>query len=312
LKTSSIDLTIVIPVFNETSIISEIAKRVKINSESVTPRYEIIFVDDGSYDDTWMRIAEEANVEERIKAIRFSRNFGQHFAITAGIHHASGEWVVIMDGDLQDRPEIIPELYNKAKEGFDVVFVSRVKRPESGTYLALQKFFYWILKTLSGIDFDSKQANFSIISRKVVNSYKRFPEKSRFYGSTIKWLGFKRTSIVANHGQRFSGNPSYTFRKRLSLALDIITSFSDRPLKIATSFGIIISVFSVLATFFVLYRHLKWGYSVVGWSSIMVSIFFFSGIILIVLGIMGNYIGRIFQEVKGRPLYIIQETIKFL
>ena len=192
-----VHLSVVIPVYNESSLIDELVKRVKTNVKLITEDYEIIIVDDGSQDNTWNSIENEAKSENRIKGIKFSRNFGHHYAITAGLHNSNGEWVVVMDGDLQDRPEVIPELYKKAHEGFDVVFVSRQNRPEKLYYRIAQKIFYWILRSLSGVDFDSRQANFSIINKKVVEAYKNFPENARFYGSTIMWLGFKRTVVYA-------------------------------------------------------------------------------------------------------------------
>ena len=302
-------LSVVIPVYNESSLIDELVKRVKINVKFITEDFEIILVDDGSQDNTWNSIGNEAKSENRIKGIKFSKNFGHHYAITAGLHNSIGEWVVVMDGDLQDRPEAIPDLYKKAQEGFDVVFVSRKNRPEKLYYLIAQKIFYSILKSLSGIDFDSKQANFSIINKKVVQAFKNFPENARFYGSTIKWLGFKRSFILADHGVRHSGKPSYTMRKRFKLASDIILSFSERPLKLAIGFGLLMSSISILLALWIFYGTFKWGFSVTGWSSVIVSILFSSGIILTVLGIIGIYLGRTFQEVKRRPLFIISETL---
>jgi dolichol-phosphate mannosyltransferase len=240
-------MSVVIPVLNESSLIEELVKRVTTNLKKITEDFEIIIVDDGSQDKTWDLVEKESRNETRIKAIKFSRNFGHHYAITAGLHRANGDWVVVMDGDLQDRPEVIPELYKKSQEGFDVVFVSRQNRPEKLYYRMAQKIFYWILRNLSGIDFDSSQANFSIISKRVVEAFKIFPENTRFYGSTIKWLGFKSSYILADHGSRHSGKPSYTLRKRIKLAVDIILSFSDRPLKMAIGLGIIISSDKILA-----------------------------------------------------------------
>jgi dolichol-phosphate mannosyltransferase len=212
-----------------------------------------------------------------------------------------------MDGDLQDRPEVIPELYNKAQEGYEVVFVSRKNRPESIQYKLAQKMFYFFLRKLSGMDFDSNQANFSIISRKVVEAFGRFSENTRFYGSTIKWLGFNRTQIFADHGQRFSGKPSYTLKKRIKLAFDIILSFSERPLRFAISLGIIISTFSLVLTAWIIYKSIFYDFSVTGWASVISAILFSSGAILVVLGISGIYIGEIFNQVKNRPLYIIEK-----
>jgi dolichol-phosphate mannosyltransferase len=301
-------LSVVVPVFNESSLIGELLKRVKANVKLITEDFEILIVDDGSKDQTWELIEAEAKKESRIKGIKFSRNFGHHYAITAGLHNSEGEWVVVMDGDLQDRPEVIPELYKKAQTGFDVVFVSRKNRPEKLYYRMAQKIFYLILRSLSGIDFDSTQANFSIISKKVVEAFKIFPENARFYGSTIKWLGFNRSFIYADHGVRHSGKPSYTLRKRIKLASDIILSFSERPLKFAIGFGIIISTIAIIGAFWIIYGAIQWGYSVIGWSSLIFSIFFLGGSILVVLGIIGIYLGRVFQESKKRPLYIISKT----
>ena len=304
-------LSVVVPVLNEESLIQELIQRVIINCEKITSEYEIIIVDDGSTDDTWAKISNESRTNLKIKALKFSRNFGHHYALTAGLNKTSGDWVVVMDGDLQDRPEVILDLYEKAKEGFDVVFVSRQNRTENLIYQLAQKVFYWLLKVLSGIDFDSSQANFSIISKKVVTEFRNFPEKARFYGSTIKWLGFNRSQIFALHGKRHSGTPSYTFRKRFKLASDIILSFSERPLKFAISLGIAVSSLSILSAIWIIYSAITWGFSVTGWTSLIFSIFFFSGVLLIVLGIIGLYIGRIFEEVKKRPLYIVEKNLNF-
>jgi glycosyltransferase involved in cell wall biosynthesis len=303
-----VHLSVVIPVYNESSLINELVKRVKTNVNLITDDYEIIIVDDGSQDNTWNLIENEAKSENRIKGIKFSRNFGHHYAITAGLHNSNGEWVVVMDGDLQDRPEVIPDLYKKVQEGFDVVFVSRQNRPEKLYYRIAQKTFYWILRSLSGIDFDSRQANFSIIGQKVVEAFKKFPENTRFYGSTIKWLGFQRGSIIADHGVRHSGKPSYTLRKRFNLASDIILSYSERPLKFAVSLGLLLSATSLISAGFIVYAALNWGFSVIGWASIISLLLLFNGTILIVLGITGIYLGRVFREVKKRPLYVVSSS----
>jgi dolichol-phosphate mannosyltransferase len=302
-------LSVVVPLLNEDEIVEELIKRLKISLDGVSENYEIILVDDGSNDGTWEKISLISKIDNRVKGIKLSRNFGHHYAISAGLHNAYGEWVVVMDGDLQDRPEVIPELFYKAKEGFDVVFVSRNKRPESIFYKILQKLFYVFLRRLSGIDFDSRQANFSILNHKVVEAFKKFPEYSRFYGSTIKWLGFKRTFIEAEHGKRYSGKPSYTIKKRLNLALDIILSFSDRPLKFAIGLGLALSGLSFLILIWILIGYMSWGFTVIGWPSIIASIFLSSGAILVVLGVIGIYLGRVFNEVKSRPLYLIDDSV---
>ena len=277
----------------------------------MTDNFEIIIIDDGSTDSTWKRIEEIGEKNSRLKGIKFSRNFGHHYAITAGIAESSGDWVVVMDGDLQDRPEVIPDLYKKAQEGFDVVFVSRTQRPESLVYRISQKIFYFILRILSGVKFDNTQANFSIISKKVVESFKQFPENARFYGSTVMWLGYDRTSIKASHGTRLGGETSYTLKKRIKLASDIILAFSDRPLKFAIAIGILMSSFSFVMLFYVVWGSLNWGFSSVGWASLMAITLLTGGVILVVLGIIGVYIGSVFQEVKSRPLYLIDKKNNF-
>jgi glycosyltransferase involved in cell wall biosynthesis len=302
-------LSVVIPVLNEETLIQELIERVTLNCEKITNDYEVIIVDDGSLDGTWLKISDASKLNNKIRGLKFSRNFGHHYALTAGLHESVGEWVVVMDGDLQDRPEVIPDLYQESQKGYDVVFVSRKNRPEKIYYRALQKIFYWFLKSLSGLNFDSSQANFSIISRKVVDAFKSFPENARFYGSTIMWLGFKRSKIFADHGKRLSGKPSYTLKKRLRLASDIILSFSERPLKFAIGVGVILSTISMLVATWIIYAAITWGYSVTGWTSLIFSTFFFSGVILVFLGIIGIYLGRVFNEVKSRPLYVIEKTI---
>ncbi len=299
-------ISVVAPIFNESELINEFAKQVTIELEKIHPDYELIFIDDGSTDNSWEIIKELASKEERISGLKFSKNFGHHYAITAGLNNSNGDWTVVMDSDLQDRPQVIPKLVDKALEGYDVVFVSRVNRPESLIYKIMQKIFYSTLNLLSGLKLDSTQANFSILNRKVVDSFKQFPEQARFYGSTVKWLGFKRTSIKAQHGSRFGGRPSYTFKKRLALASDIILSFSDRPLKFAIGLGSGLSLISVLAGSWIFLKSLLSNYEVQGWSSLIISIFFSTGVILIILGINGIYIGKIFNEVKRRPLYVIE------
>ena len=302
-------ISVVAPILNEETLISEFIKRVTVQLNIINSDYEIILIDDGSSDNSWSKIQIAAKEDKKVVGIKLSKNFGHHYAITAGLHNSKGEWVVVMDSDLQDRPEVIPELLDKAQEGFDVVFVSRQQRPESFAYKLGQRLFYASLRFLSGIDFDSKQANFSIINRKVVEAFKKFPENARFYGSTIKWLGFSRASINAAHGLRFSGRPSYTIKKRITLALDIILSFSDRPLRFAIGLGLLMSAVSVLFSLWIFIGAINWGFSVTGWPSLIVSIFFTGGVILIVLGIIGIYLGRIFREVKARPLYVVSESL---
>ena len=303
------EISVVVPVYNEELIILELSKRIKNSVETITEDYEIILIDDGSSDRTWENIILETKKNNRLKGLRLSRNFGQHYAITAGLDNCVGKWTVVMDGDLQDRPEVIPELFAKVQEGFDIVFVSRKNRPESLHYKVLQKTFYVLLRFFSGIKFDSSQANFSIISRKVVDSFKLFPENARFYGSIIKWLGFKRSKIWADHGIRFEGKPSYTFRSRLRLAIDVILVFSERPLKILSLIGILSSIIFAITLFL--------GFSGVNTFRQLIQDTTYTNIFIIIaivinttfFAIFAVYIQKIFNQIKGRPLYIISERI---
>ena len=300
-------ISVVVPVLNEESLVKELIKRIDTVLKNLSNNYKIIVIDDGSSDETWNSIIDTKIEINDVLAIKLSRNFGQHYAISAGLAHCNSEWVVVMDGDLQDRPEVIPKLLEKALEGHDIVFVNRENRPESLIYKLAQKLFYAILNALSGLNLDSRQANFSIINKKVVDSFNKYSETTRFYASTIKWLGFNRAEIFADHGTRLNGKPSYTFKKRIKLASDIILSFSERPLKFAINIGIFFSAISMILTGQMVWTAITKGYEVLGWASVIISITFFSGIILIVLGIVGLYLAKIFTEVKNRPIYIISE-----
>jgi dolichol-phosphate mannosyltransferase len=302
-------LSVVAPAYNEESLIRHFITEVTKQIEKITSDYEVIIVDDGSFDSTWTEITKECLQNQKIKGLKLSRNFGHHYAITAGLFESAGQWTVVMDSDLQDRPEVIQDLFDKAQEGFDVVFVNRVERPETLMYKILQRFFYFILNLLSGLDFDSRQANFSIISRKVVDAFKQFPENGRFYGSTIKWLGFERSTVEAKHGSRFKGTPSYTFRKRIKLAVDIILSFSQRPVTISIFIGLLMSFIALLSSIYILFKAYYSGYEVTGWASLMISILFTSGSILTMIGVIGIYVGRVYTEAKNRPLFIVSERM---
>lgn len=302
-------ITVVAPIFNEEQNIEEFARRVEKSLGEITKDFKIIFVDDGSFDNSWEKIQVICSNNSKFIALKLSRNFGHHFAITAGINYSDSDWVVVMDSDLQDRPEVIPDLYNKAITGFDIVFVNRINRPETLIYKILQKFFYFTLRICSGIKFNSSQANFSIISRKVVSAFNKFPEQARFYGSTILWLGFSRTSINADHGKRFSGKPSYSWRNRFKLASDIILAFSDRPLKFATYIGLVFSMISTIIIIIFILKEIFGTYSISGWTTLMLSIFLIGGLQILIIGILGIYISKVFSEVKSRPLYIIEKII---
>jgi dolichol-phosphate mannosyltransferase len=305
-------LSVVAPVFREAAVLPELCARIRAAASPITEDFEIVLVSDGGNDGSWQVISDLSNADRRIKGIKFTRNFGQHLAISAGLDACDGDWVVVMDSDLQDRPEVIPDLYAKAQQGYEVVFVSRTNRPESRIYQVAARLFHRIFRILANTNYDPAHGNFSIVSRRVVERYRAMGETLRFYGGILDWLGFERASIEASHGERFAGQPGYNFHKRLGLAAEIILSHSDRPLHISVLFGLIISLGSGSAGCYMILRYLFFKhYSVEGWTSLMVSVFFMGGIILLVLGIVGIYIGKIFNEIKGRPLYVVGDCVGF-
>lgn len=298
----------VVPVMNEETIIPVLAERLAAALRQVSDDYGIILVDDGSSDATWAAIQAAAERDSNLTGLRFSRNFGQHVAITAGLEAADADWVVVMDGDLQDRPEVIPELHAKAQEGFDVVFVARQARPEALLYKLCQRAFYSTLRVLARSDYDPAHGNFSIISRRVLAAYRSLEEGTRFYGGLVSWLGFPSTTLPAAHGERLSGKPAYNFGKRFKLAKDIILAFSIRPLYAAICVGIVSTLFSFVFGSIIIIRAIFADVSVEGWASLMVSIYFVGGVIMTLIGMNSLYIGKVYSEIQRRPLYVVAET----
>ncbi|MBF0418225.1 MAG: glycosyltransferase family 2 protein [Magnetococcales bacterium] len=303
-------ISVVIPIFREEAILEKLVTLLNATLEPVHPDYEILFVLDGGKDRSWEILTALAAHDPRIKAIEFSRNFGQHLAISAGLDHCDGDWVVVMDGDLQDRPEVIPLLFRKAMEGYDVVFVARRQRKESRFYLAMVQGFHWLFQTLSGTHTDPDIGNFSILSRQVVENYRSLREELRFYGGIIHWLGFRHAIIPAEQAERLTGTSGYLgWNKRIRLATHIILAHSERPLYISAAIGLIMASGSFLIGLYFLTIALMDGVDVPGWASLMVALFFNTGLILGVLGINGIYLGKIFSAVKQRPLYVVARRI---
>ena len=302
----------VVPVFNEEALIHELVRRLTEaldGIEGVDGDWAVWLVDDGSVDRTWEGIEAACAKDPRLRGLRFSRNFGQHVAITAGLDHADARWVVVMDGDLQDRPETIPHLYAKAQEGYDVVMVERLERPVGLLYRAAQRVFYGTLRFLARTEYNPAFGNFSIVARKVVIAYRSLSEGSRFYGGLLFWLGFRRTFIQATHGERFAGTASYDLRRRLRLASDIIIAYSVRPLHAAVLVGVLSTSFSFVYGLYIVFRALAGDVEVTGWASLIVSIYFVGGILMTLLGMNSIYLGRVYQELKGRPLYVLSDTL---
>jgi dolichol-phosphate mannosyltransferase len=298
--------SVVIPIYNEEENIPELYRRLTSVMEKLGT-YEIIMVDDGSNDESWELIKEFHEKDPRVKGISFSRNFGHHIAITAGLDHAQGEAVILMDGDLQDPPEEIPKLYEKFKEGYEVVYGIRKKREDSAFKKITSSMFLRMLKKISDVEINLESGIFRIMSKRCVEGMRSIREKSRFLIGLMSWVGFFQTGVEIERHKRHAGKSKYTLFKLFKLAWHGVTSFSYMPLQAATYFGFGVSAISFLMGIYMLYRKLFLGIPILGYASIIVSLFFLGGVILLVLGVIGEYIGRIYTEVQDRPLYVIKE-----
>jgi dolichol-phosphate mannosyltransferase len=241
-----------------------------------------------------------------VHGIQFSRNFGQHYSITAGLDYCRGKWVVVMDCDLQDRPEEIPHLYAKAKEGYDIVLAQRQMRRDSLLKRMTSKMFYQLFSYLADIKYNGDVGNFRIMSNKVVENLRLMREQLRFLGALTQWIGFPTTSIKVEHAERFEGKTTYTVAKLLKLAIDTIIAYSDKPLRLSVNLGFFMVFFSFSYSVYIVVRSTFFGVSIPGWSSLIVSLYFIGGIIISILGIIGIYLGKTFNESKNRPLYIVR------
>lgn len=301
-------ISVVIPVYKAEGSIKELYARLRENLTSITEDYEIVLVEDCGGDRSWDIIKEISAQDSRVKGLKFSRNFGQHYGITAGLDHCDGDWVVVMDCDLQDRPEEIPRLYDKAQEGYDVVLARRGKRKDPSIKRYASWFFYKVFSFLSDMDLDSEVGNFRIVSRRVVGNFRSFRERLRFFCGMVDWMGFPTAAIDVEHAERLEGKSTYTVKKLLLLAFDTIIAYSDKPLRISIIIGFMMSGVSFVYGTYVLLRALFEDIPVPGWSSLIVSLYFLSGIIIANLGIIGVYLAKTFDETKRRPLYIISKT----
>lgn len=301
-------ISVIIPVYKAEGCLEELYRRLNASLETLTADFEIILVEDCGGDRSWSMILDLARCDARVKGIQFSRNFGQHYGITAGLDHCDGDWVVVMDCDLQDRPEEIPRLYAAALEGYDVVLARRGRRNDPLLKRCTSWLFYKIFSYLADMDYDGETGNFRIISRKVVESFRTMRERLRFFGGLVAWMGFPTASIDVQHDERFAGQSTYTFRKLWKLASETIIAYSDKPLRLSIRFGFAISALAFAYGSYIIYRALFHGASITGWSSLIVSVYFLGGIVVSLLGMIGVYLGKAFDEVKQRPLYILRRT----
>lgn len=303
-------ISVISPVYGAAALLEELVAQIKKAVQKISDNYEIILVEDFGPDDSWERIKKIALSDPKVTGIRHSRNFGQQYAINCGLDHARGEWVVTLDCDLQDRPEEIVNLYNKAKEGFDIVLASRKNRKDDFLKKMYSRMFYRTLSYLTDTHQDPSVANFALYHRKVVNALKSMQDYNRYYPTMIHWVGFRLTKLEIAHAERTDGKKSsYNFRKRLTLAFDTIVSFSDKPLRLTVKLGLLISVITAIFAIALVVRYFIVEVEVSGWTSMFLSFWFLSGLIITILGMVGIYVGKIFEKVKNRPAYIVGEII---
>jgi dolichol-phosphate mannosyltransferase len=303
------ELSVIIPVFNEEKNVALLHQRLTEVIQKISGSYELVFVNDGSRDQTLQLVKGIAATDPHVKYINFSRNFGHQIAVTAGLDYCGGDAIVIIDADLQDPPELITEMYAKMKEGYDVVYAKRKSR-QGETFMKklTAKVFYRLLQRITSVNIPVDTGDFRIISHKIVKVLKQMPEQQKYLRGQIAWAGYRQTYIEYERQQRHAGETGWPYRKMIRFALDGITSFSNFPLKFATASGIIVFVISFLLMLYALYSRFVTKEFVAGWTSLMLVVLFIGGIQLLSIGIIGEYISRMSANIRNRPLYIIEDT----
>lgn len=302
-------LSIISPVYQAESVLQELVDRLRQVMTGITDSYEIILVEDASGDNSWGKIEELALIYPEIRGIKLSRNFGQHYAITAGLDAAAGEWVIIMDCDLQDRPEEIPNLYREAQKGFDVVLAKRGSRKDGFLKRLSSKMFYRTLAWLTGSKQDESIANFGIYHRKVINEVIGMRESIRYFPTMVKWVGFRQAAIQVDHEENGDRGSAYNLKRLFNLALDIMLAYSDKPIRLTVKLGMLVALTGFLFAIYTLYKFLEGDIIVAGYASLIISLWMLTGFLLITLGMVGLYIGKTFEGVKNRPIYIVEKRV---
>lgn len=302
-------LSFVVPVYGSPESLEPLSQRVKNVCAGMGVSYELILVDDRCPKNSWLSIKRLAENDPAIVGVRLSRNFGQHAAIQAGLSRTRGEWIVVMDCDLQDRPEEVPRLYAKALEGFDIVRAKRANRADPWYRRFLSKVFYAFLSYLTDTHQSPQFSNFGIYNRRVIDVITQWQEESKYFPAIVSWIGFSQSVLTVEQDARFEGHSSYTFAKLIGLGMNVIVGFSDKPLKLVMVTGFVIALLSFGMTFLVLILHFLGTLTVQGWASIALSLWFAAGCLLFAVGLTGLYVGRILVEVKGRPSFIIDSVM---
>lgn len=304
--------SVVVPVYNEEKVLPETYRRLKAVMEGLAESYEIIFVNDGSSDRTMPILDQLCEHDRHIRIIDFAKNFGHQTAITAGMDYADGDAVVVIDADLQDPPELIPRMIDRWREGYDVVYGKRKERKGETFFKRVSAaMFYRLMRRMTEVDIPVDTGDFRLIDRRVCDALKSIKERNRYIRGIISWLGFKQIGVEFAREERFAGETKYPLKKMLKFAFDAITSFSFKPLKLSSYLGMTLSLCSIAYLMFVVWLKLFTDRTVAGWASSMVISLFFNGVVLMMLGIAGEYIGRIYDETKGRPLYVVRRVRNF-
>ena len=303
------DLSVVSPVYRGEKMLSELVGRIHKAISPLTDNYEIVLVNDCSPDNSWERISEICAVDKKVKGINLSHNFGQPYAITAGLTYAKGNYIAVIDCDLQNKPEDLPAMYQKALEGYDVVSARRVVREDTFMKRMSSAIFHRVYDFLSGFDTDKAVAEFGVYSRKIVDVYCSIPEYSRSFVELIHTLGFRKTTVDVLHDHRLEGKSSYNLYRLLKLSYNSIISNSNRPLHLAVALGLMMSILSFLMAIYNIFAKFLGLNEVAGYTSTIFSIWFVGGLLLLMMGVLGLYIGKIFDQVKGRPVFIVSDTL---
>jgi len=302
----TVHISIVSPVYRAENIVAELVKQIKEAVAPITDDFEIILVNDYSPDKSWDKIIEECAKDNRIKGINLSRNFGQHYAITAGLNYAKGEWVVVIDCDLQDRPQEIPNLYAKAIEGYDSVFAQRTERQHSFLKQFMSNIFYKLFSYLTETKQDPSVANFGIYNRSVVDAILSMHDQIRFFPTMVQWVGFRKFYLPVEHASRYEGKSTYNLRGLFQLALNTVIAFSDKPLRLTVKAGFTITLLSFCISIIYFTLHLTGHIKVLGFTTLILSVWFLAGVIMLILGVLGLYVGKVFEKVKQRPTFLVQ------
>ncbi len=301
-------ISVVVPVYGCRAALHELHKRITESVQKITPDYELILVNDNCPQNSWEVIEEICKEDRRVKGIELSRNFGQMKAILAGLDNVTGDWVVVMDCDLQDRPEEIPRLYEKAMEGYDVVFARRKSRKDNFVKVFLSNIFYSVYRYATDGNYDGAVCNFSIVKRCIIDEYCKMREQHRGYVMYINWLGFRQATLDVEHDERYEGKASYDLKKRIDMALELLTSQSDKVLRLIVKFGFLMSFLSFLVIIGLIIYKFTSDVSI-GWTSMITTTVLVGGMIIMVMGVVGIYVGNIFIQTKDRPLYVMRQIL---